>query len=242
MSDAEALASFIDKFRARWPEWGVAEVFVPSSQRARALAWFALRQELTDAAWAGAVRRPGEAKLAWWSEELQGWAAGRRRHPLGVVLQRLPASWELLATCLPALRASRERPQLAEQAIAVLEPFAEGVAGVAATLFASVTPAPAGRAVVGLLAERVLLGGEAGVPWSTRTRLGAAPEPEVVARDWAGDLLQRWPAPHDGASPGRVHAAVVRERLRGFAAGRPHDRPVPGWRVLPSAWRAARGG
>ena len=64
MSDAEALAGFTSKWRARWPEWRVAEVFVPAAERERAVAWFALRQELADAAWAGSGPRPGEAKLA----------------------------------------------------------------------------------------------------------------------------------------------------------------------------------
>ena len=37
MSDQAALEAFLDKWRARWPEWRVAEVFVPASQRAATL-------------------------------------------------------------------------------------------------------------------------------------------------------------------------------------------------------------
>lgn len=239
MSDAAALAGFIDKWHARWPEWRVAESFVPPAQRESAVAWFALRQELADAAWSGEDARPGEAKLAWWSEELLGWSQGRRRHPLGVALQRLPAPWQLLATCLPALRASRERHADAEQAIATLEPFAEAVAGIAATLFASTTPAPAASVVVGLLAEQVLQRGEAAAPLHVRARHGDGVAGDVFARAWAGELLQRWPPPRDGAAAGRIQAALVRARLQRFTAGR-GDVPLSYWTALFAAWRAAR--
>src|SRR5262245_47654992 len=120
----EAVESFIDKWRARWPEWTVAQVFVPAAQRPVATAWASLLQELTDAAWGGSDARPGEAKLAWWGEELQGWVQGRRRHPLGAVLQRLPAPWAQLAASLPALRESRERPRDRDEAQAAIESFA----------------------------------------------------------------------------------------------------------------------
>ena len=107
MSDQAALEAFLDKWRARWPEWRSAEVFVPAPQRAATLAWLALRQELADAAWDGADPRPGAAKLAWWGDELNGWANGRRRHPLGMALQRIPAPWDALASSLPALGVSQ---------------------------------------------------------------------------------------------------------------------------------------
>ncbi|MCJ0824439.1 phytoene/squalene synthase family protein [Luteimonas sp. 50] len=240
MSASEELASFLDKWRARWPEWRVAEVFVPRAERERALAWFALRQELTDAAWGGTDPRPGEAKLGWWAEELQGWAQGRRRHPLGIVLQRLELPWTLLAACLPALQASREPAAGIDEAIAVLEPFAEGVAGIAATLYDSDTPAPATGAIVGLLAERLLLD-EGAVPLQVRARVGADASVHDAARAWARELLQRWPPPHHGARAGRIHAALLRERLRRCAAGAPMAQPLPRWRALATAWRAARG-
>ncbi|RFP60778.1 squalene/phytoene synthase family protein [Cognatiluteimonas weifangensis] len=241
MSGEAALTGFIDKWRARWPEWRVAEVFVPAAERERALAWFTLRQELTDAAWGGSDPRPGEAKLGWWAEELQGWAQGQQRHPLGLALQALPAPWSALAACLPALLASRERATDAEEAIAVLEPFAEAVAGIAATLFASTTPAPASGTVVGLLAERLLLE-EVAVPLQVRARLGEAAPPQALARAWAQELLQRWPPPHQGARSGRIHAALLRARLRRCAAGgHPVRQPLPAWQALAVAWRAARG-
>lgn len=239
MSEGEvALGTFLDKWRARWPEWRVAEAFVPVEQRERALAWFALRQELTDAAWGGSDPRPGEAKLGWWAEELRGWAEGHRRHPLGRALQPLPAPWPLLAACLPALMASRARAADTHEAASVLEPFAEGVAGVAGALFESAAPAPAASVVVGLLGERLLCAGEAAVPLQALARAGTAGH---AVRDWAGELLQRWPPPHEGSRPGRVHAALVRERLCLLAAGRSQGTVAPVWRVLLPVWRAARG-
>src|SRR3546814_645464 len=91
---------FTAKWRTRWPEWSIGMVFLPDAQRETAFAWFALVQELTDAAWSGADATPGLAKLAWWNEELQGWAKGARRHPLGAVLQPLSAPWTPLAASL----------------------------------------------------------------------------------------------------------------------------------------------
>ena len=236
---SDAAASFVAKWRERWPEWGVAEVFVAPEERARATAWFALRQELTDAAWAGGDPRPGEAKLAWWAEELQGWTQGRRRHPLGAALDDVEAPWTLLANCLPALLASRDRAVDADQAIAAVEPFAEAVAGVAATLFASRTPAPSRNAALGLLAEQLLVQGEASAPLLVRARLGEEVAAEEVARAWAAELVSRGPQPSDGARPGRIHAALLHARLQDFAGdGRP--RALSRWRALWTAWRAAR--
>lgn len=240
MADPQALASFVGKWRARWPEWAVAEAFVPVTERQPALAWFALCQELTDAAWAATDPRPSEVKLAWWAEELQGWAQGRRRHPLGTALQRLPAPWLPLAASLPALLASRERAPGPEQAISTLEPFAAGMAGVAATLFAAAAPAPPPSVVLGLLAEQLLLQGDTAVPRGTRVPPGEAIPSLVAARAWASTLLQRWPPTQGGPIPGRIHAALLRARLRRFAAGGAASQALPYRQVLWHAWRAAR--
>ena len=59
MTDSSALDSFLAKWRAQWPEWAVAEVFLPPPQRQRARAWLALRGELTEAAWGGDDPTPG---------------------------------------------------------------------------------------------------------------------------------------------------------------------------------------
>jgi hypothetical protein len=221
-----APAEFIAKWRERWPEWSVAEAFVPESQREVASAWFALRHELTEAAWGFDDPRPGEAKLAWWIEELRGWSQGRRRHPLGAVLQKQPVPWILLADSIPALLASRGAAASPEQAVIRLEPFAEGVAGVGATLFADAAqpppPPPPPRSVLyGLLAEQLLRQGEAAVPDAIRSEAGAN-----AVQAWATRLLQRWAPPHHGSIPGRLQAMLVRERLQTCAEAR----------GAPSAW------
>lgn len=237
----ESLSAFLGKWQARWPEWSVASVFVPPAQREVVAAWFSLRGELAEAAWGGGDPRPGEAKLAWWSEELQGWTQGRRRHPLGLALQRQSAPWASLAASLPALLSTRERAADALEAFSTLEPFAEGVAGVAASLFSdAASPAPARSVVVGLLGERVLAGGNAVVPLQVLAALPGDDAPHAAARAWARDLLDQWPPPHEGALAGRIHAALVRERLHRFAAGGEPGRAAPPWRTLLSAWRAAR--
>lgn len=227
MSDGEALQGFTDKWLGQWPEWSVAEVFVPGDQRELARAWFSLRNELTEAAWGGEDPLPGEAKLGWWAEELDGWSRGAHRHPLGRALQAKPVSWENLAACLPALRASRERPQDLEAAMFSLEPYAEALAGVAQRLFQAQTPAPSRSVVISLLAERLL-----------RHPDHATPLGDLDARGWAGKLLRQWPAPGQGTCAGRIHAGLVRGRLQRFAAGKP---PVlPRLSALANAWRAAR--
>ena len=226
-----APAEFIAKWREHWPEWSVAEAFVPEPQRALASAWFALRHELTEAAWGFDDPRPGEAKLAWWREELQGWAQGRRRHPLGLVLQKQPVPWILLADSIPALFASRGSAPDPDQAAIRLEPFAEGVAGIGVTLFADDAPPlpPPPRSVVcGLLAERLLRQGEVAVPDSIRAEAGGD-----AVRAWASRLLQRWAPPHHGSVPGRLHALLVRERLQACADGRSPS----SWSRLTLPWR-----
>src|SRR5687768_15564035 len=62
MSDSTALDSFLDKWRARWPEWQMAEVFVPPARRAIAVAWFALLQEFEDAMNIAGDPMPADAK------------------------------------------------------------------------------------------------------------------------------------------------------------------------------------
>lgn len=209
---------FVDKWRMRWPEWQVAEVFLPGAGRERWLAWFALRQELIDAAWAGADPRPGEAKLGWWVEELQGWTQGRRRHPLGAGLQALPAPWARLAAGLPALAAARGGADM-DAARKTLAPFADAIAAVdeALTTYAH-APGADNTIAFGLLGQRALLSGD-----------------DALAQE----LLLRWP-PAQGPRGERILAALLRERLRRQAAGAGAYPGLPRWRALAIAWRAAR--
>lgn len=127
-----ALDSFLEKWRARWPEWQVAESFVPAHQRELAAAWFSLLQEFEDAMNVEGETLPADAKLAWWGEELRDWARQRSRHPLGRVLQPNAAPWFELGEALPTLQRLREVGD-AQTA----QPLAQAIAAIEATLFAA---------------------------------------------------------------------------------------------------------
>lgn len=213
--DMDTAEEFIAKWRARWPEWGIGSAFLPPPQRDAAHAWLALLQELTDAAWAGADATPGLAKLAWWNEELQGWAKGARRHPLGARLQPLAAPWLELAAALRALQSVREAAPGEETD--ELRPFAEAAARCEAAL--SGEQADAAAVLRDLQAERLLLQGDA---------------------ERARRLLSSWLARGSGPRPRRLQSAFLRQRLRALAAGSPARPPSPP-RSLWLAWRAARG-
>ncbi|WP_149193332.1 phytoene/squalene synthase family protein [Luteimonas suaedae] len=222
MSATDA-AGFIDKWRARWPEWQVAGAFVPEPRRTTAAAWFALLQELGDAAWHGADPTPGLAKLAWWQEELQGWSRGARRHPLATCLQRQPAPWEAFARTLNTLPATRDLGAAAT--LEALPGFAGAAAACETALLegeadAGRVPADADALARCLVGERVLLAGQGS---------------EAL---W---LLRQWPRTVRTPRARRIQAALLHARLRALQNGTA-TRPLPGWRVLPLAWRAARGG
>ena len=234
---AEALDAFIGKWRARWPEWSVAEVFVPPAQRPVVLAWAALQQELTDAAWGGSDARPGEAKLLWWQEELHGWSQGRRRHPLGGALQRQPASWAELAAALPTLRDSRERPADRQESVAQLLPLASVAGAIEQALFGGVpASAPVAPVIVAAwLQARLVRDGATAVPLSALARRPGSGDTDCEAA-WRAELLRHWPTADGATRPRRLWAAIARARLaRGGA-----DQPLPAWAALWAAWRGAR--
>jgi hypothetical protein len=223
MAASAALASALDKWRARWPEWNVGASFVAAADRETVFAWFALLQELTDAAWSGADATPGLAKLAWWHEELIGWSKGARRHPLGEALRRGDVDWTALARALRALQATREQTAGIEPDIA-LGAVADAIAVCERVLFAGeggasdVAPGDAASAALvrDLLDERALLFADAGVERASTAADAAAPLPR------------------------RLHRAFLRERLRRLRASGAAG-PASPWRSLWLAWRAARG-
>ncbi len=153
MSDSAALDSFLEKWRARWPEWAVAEIFVAPARRDIAVAWFALLQEFDDVLNISGDPLPADAKLAWWSEELRGWADQRSRHPLGRRLEPIRAPWAQLAGALPTLTAARTRAADEAEAFAALAAIGDAVAAVEAEVLGR---APASRAVIAqMLAARL---------------------------------------------------------------------------------------
>lgn len=216
MNDQAPLDSFTGKWRERWPEWELAGVFLDGAQRERAAAWLALLHELRDAAWAGAGAAPGLAKLAWWQEELRGWAKGARRHPLGQALQKLDAPWDGLGLALAELPATRA-PDSEEADARALARFATALLACESALFGA--PPPRGdevqATVAALRAERAWVQGD-----------------DDAVRDCLGTIT---------LAPGlsrvrRLQHAVV--RLRAEAPGTGRVRPL---RLLWAAWRAARG-
>ena len=223
MTDSASLDSFLAKWRTQWPEWAVAEVFLPAARRQRARAWLALRGELTEAAWGGDDPTPGAAKLGWWEEELAGWSRGARRHPLGLALQRLPVDWSQLAAGIPALRASRSPEGDRVATLRQLEPFAHAQAALATQLFDHMPPASVPAMAEALLAEWVLHLPVRGVP------AAGTDIPSLLA------LPQLYEAPRAE----RIHAALVRARLGRLAKG--VSGPLPAPAALWAAWRAARG-
>jgi len=229
---------FIAKFQARWPEWLVVAVFLPASRRQLAQAWMALLQELGDAAWGGEDPRPGEAKLGWWIEELEGWSRGARRHPLGAVLSSRAASWPALAAALPSLQASRDRPREATNAVGAVAPFAVAAAALEAELAGMpVATSSSGDLASALLAERLLHHPEGAVPLQL---LAAQDGPADPGQAWAAALLASWPAGAPVARERRLHALLQRARLVQRAEGIAAPAPMSRWRALWKAWRAAR--
>jgi hypothetical protein len=221
------LDDFLGKWRGRWPEWRIAQVFVAEAQRETAEAWFALLQEWTDAAWAGDDPTPGFAKLGWWQEELYGWSKGGRRHPLGRVLQKRSVSWAALAAALTALQQVRESVRACAEpqtVMSALQPLATVIAECEQALFAEAS-APVAD-VHSLLAAHAL--------WHRKDADDAA---RVSA--WARQLAATMSA-SVGARPRRIHAALSHARLRRIAAGGEVSALSPAvalWR----SWRAARG-
>jgi hypothetical protein len=216
----------VAKWRVRWPEWAVAEVFLPLAIRPQAAAWQALQVELLDAAWGGEDPRPGEAKLAWWMEELQGWSQARRRHPLGAVLQRAPVDWAALAAAVPGLAASRERPRDGAEARSAVQAAASAVAGIEAVLFGGT---PVADAVAACWLQARLASDPGGAVPLTALAGGADAAPAA----WAAELLAGWPAGRAAPPPRRLALALARARLR-------DARPVPPLSALWISWRAAR--
>lgn len=237
-----ALDSFLDKWRDRWPEWSVAEVFVAPAERERVLAWFSLLQEFDDILNVAGDPLPADAKLGWWAIELRDWSSHRSRHPLGRLLEPVPAPWASLADALPSLVCAREQAPDGATALARLSGYAQALCDVeAAVLGGARHAAPALAAQV--LAARLAEAGLSAVPHAlVPADAEQAAAGERAQRDWARELLARWPAKVEASRARRIYASLSRHRLQQTAAGRV---PQPGRRPagdLWRAWRAASGG
>jgi len=240
MTTPTALDSFLDKWRVRWPEWAVAEVFVAADLRERTLAWFALLQEFDGILNIAGDPLPADAKLGWWATELRDWAGHRSRHPLGRLLEPVTAPWTRLADALPELIAAREPQADGHAALASLAGYAAAVADVEAAVLGSPSAGPQALAAQ-VLATRLAEAGLQAVPRALQPSGTDAASREQAQRGWARELLAAWPPRAGGAPARRMWSAFARQRLGQFASGR---LPQPGrqpLRLLWRAWRAARG-
>lgn len=234
MSESAALEGFLDKWRQRWPEWSVVEVFVPASERRIALAWFALLQEFEDAMNIAGDPLPADAKLGWWGEELHDWSRHRSRHPLGRVLEPCEAPWAALATTLPLLARARPRPLDQDTAFVTLAPLASAVCGVETALFSGQQDDTSVQAIAArFLAARLGQGGMEAVPLRLDGDAG------VSLEAWCRVLQRRWPEAHGAAMPRRLWSALGRSRLQRSLAGEAVA-PLRPAAALWAGWRAAR--
>jgi hypothetical protein len=231
MTDSTALDSFLDKWRTRWPEWRVVEIFVPPSQRQLAVAWFALQQEFADAMNIAGDPLPADAKLAWWGEELRDWSRQRSRHPLGRLLEPQRAPWFELAEALPVLIRLRERPRNSEESWETVLPLATALAQTESALFSSVCDQTLVASIgTQWLAARLEEAGEQATPV----------EADSSPRKWAQTLLQQWPQSCSGGIPRKLWSALARSRLQRFSAAEDGVLPLAPISALWLGWRAAR--
>ncbi|KQR10809.1 MULTISPECIES: hypothetical protein [Xanthomonas] len=227
MSQSSALDSFLDKWRTRWPEWSVAEPFVPVAQRHLTAAWFALLQEWEDIMNIPGDPLPADAKLAWWQQELRDWSSQRSRHPLGRVLEPVRAPWAQLAETLPTMQVVRAQPASLQQALDQLRAFAEAVVAVEAVLFTRTVPSDATAVSVQWLDARQRVAGDSAAPGGVTT----------VA--WRTQLLHAWPRKPALARPHRVWSRLARLRLQRELGGKAaYPPPV---QQLWHSWRGASG-
>ena len=109
---ADALASFEAKWAQARPELPLALRFAPASMRPFISAFACLASEIAHAAFQLAEPEVAATKLHWWAEELSGFAEGRARHPLTVVLAGHAPIRELganvWASVVPAAFAQRD--------------------------------------------------------------------------------------------------------------------------------------
>ncbi len=254
--DAQAMAEFLAKWRAREPEMALGELFCAPVLRPRFRAWGVLLHELREVGFELSEPRVQAVKGGWWAEELLAIDAGRPRHPVSHALQDVRADWRGLARALPLGGEDDARPGSEDAALAQLAPFAEALLRVEDLVFGREAPAGDAEARealgVHLLLERLRVGlasGDAGrVPLAVLARHGLTraqllePAGAPALRDWAAALAARLPRRLPGATGfRRVRASFDRQRLEALAAGRGAFEPRgPGavWR----AWRAARGG
>ena len=185
--------------------------------------------------------RPGEAKLALVGGRTAGLDEGRAppsaRHRAATRTRRVGC----LPRACPRCWRRANAPATRRRCLPALEPFAQGVSGVAIDACSAVGGSgaraqrgrqPARRAC----AHRRRCGRAAAIARArgagrrTRRRLRACGR--ALARPVAAAARRR-----GARAPARL---AVRERLRRYAAGGAPDNPLPAWRALLTSWQGAR--
>lgn len=239
------LLEFCQPWLAGEPRLLLACQFAPEgTERERFLAVNVLMRELAQSVIGVSERRVAEARLAWWAEEAQSWAAGHPRHPLAFGMDYLGS-----ARSLSALVA-----QSHDWLMAAAPEQASALAARVDALAAASHPLHSGQ-----MAWRV--------PWLAlmlRLTLAAAtPLTSVLPMDsWARHGLKRslWPELEHGQrcqlladlvsridlSPTAVSDPALavlqkleRRWLEGVARQLPEGDRI-GWREVFGAWREAR--
>ena len=224
VNDVQQIA--LQKWRDRWPQWAIADVFIAPAQRLTAQAWFSVLME-----WEDLLNQPSEQpiiaiKLDWWQHELAQWATQRSSHPIAPLLMGLDAPWQLLAETLSDLTALASVPSTLAQAEASLARVLDAMVAVEMRLF----PGEKG------CDRRLLL-----LHWlEARCRFGTAAAGMSVAT-WRRVLLDAWPDAPQSERPRRLLSTLTRQRLQRAIRSEDgaHPRTDGRLHLLWSCWRSA---
>jgi hypothetical protein len=246
VADPVALQGFVEKWLAREPGMALLEVFVPPAQRSLFRAWGAVSAELVECVFELGEREVARTKLAWWSEDLCAWTAGR--HPLVRALAAEPvaavpdaARWRRMLIEAVALLDSPHQPASVEQARAELLPFAEALAQIEADLLGATVDSP--TLALHLQLERSLRGLLGIHPQRSRiVPAGVHPPSSGATQEYANQLRDLARVPVAGGLLTAYRQLLSEERSRRLARrGDPaHALNLPAWRSLWLGWRAAR--
>ena len=217
----------LQKWRDRWPEWAIADVFIAPAQRLTAAAWFSLLME-----WEDLLCQPSEqaivaVKLQWWQLELSQWSSQRSSHPIAGLLMRFDAPWQSLAEALDDLAALASVPPTFAQAEARLARVLDAMAAVEMRLFADQKASDRRLLLLhGLEARcRGATGGPAGMSMAA----------------WRRALLDDWPQVPQSGRARRLLSTLTYQRLQRTIQSEDGGCPRVGGRLqlLWRCWRSA---
>lgn len=225
VNDVQEIA--LQKWRDRWPQWAIAEVFIAPAQRLTAQAWFSLLMEWEDLLNQSSEQLIIAAKLQWWQHELAQWSTQRSSHPIAPLLMGLDAPWQLLAEPLSDLAALASVPPTLAQAEASLARVLDAMVAVEMRLF------PGERGCD----RRLLL-----LHWlEARCRVGKGIPAGMSVAAWRRALLDAWPDAPQSERARRLLSTLTRQRLQ--RAVRSEDGKSPRCKgrlhLLWCCWRSA---